>query len=1074
MFTLINAKRVCTQAVVALCAAAHAGVPAGLGGFEWRSANPQPNDLYSVAAPPAGAGGAGLMAVGDASTFLFRSLPSPTGAGGGWLGGRGRTVRNNVAYRGLAVARNPLRVAIAADDGSVLLGDGRVMLPRGVSDQALTAAAWARNSKGERTLAVGGRGGGAFAMDDATEQFTRSALDTALPGPPDFQAIRFGSPAGAGGEPGVNGVAAVTLTGPNGTRGALLRSPDAGHTWLLPRSAPSADAWWDVAAMDPATAFAVGLSAGAGIVAVTRDGGVTWTSLATVDPSMRAIAAFDKGALLVAGAAGLFLAPQGVEFVARPEPVEDLRAPIPLFALDTFGPDGWAVGQGGVIFHSVDSGVNWTAYNDLGKVARAQLETYQAIQYLSDTDIVTAGTGGAILRSRDGGRSFQPEPSPATETLFALGAMGARNAGIGANAPPGLALGARRTVAAYDSPTAAWALQGHVPNADYRAVTMIGPSASVKIWAVGAGGAIVHSVAGSPVWDEQLSGTPNGLNAVQAVVDPAGGYNVFAAGEGGVVLRSADGLHWGPANPDLPSPLPAPYTTSNLRGLFFTTPALGFVVGDGGVIGRTDDGGKSWSAVTPDPAASNLLAVSGVPAGAPATEVYAVGEHQTALRSIDGRTWERMPLPLPNGPDIALRAVQAPAPGVVYVAGDDGHVFTFSGGAWLDVGFTLADTVEALRMTSPTAGMAVLYSLFSGPRIAFTADGFATVTEAALPADARTLAGGDMFGSDAAAVGAGGAVLRSFNAASAAPDFISEASDVRAVASPAPGVYVAAGAGSLLMRSADNGVTWQRLALPDALGPDVTLRGVGFAAADALGNAVGYAVGARGGGTSAVVLKSPDSGRTWQDITPNLGADDAGFNAVAALSGMALAAASNGSVFLYDGSSWTPQRPIPGFTGAWLAVSATDSRWYLAGERGALARFPDFEGQPQWQTLIAGTYSDVFSVNGPATPAGAAGSAGGGRSLRDDIRGFALDPGGLLITEVGGNPMWGDVNRDASINGVDARDVLQCVGGAAAADPTVYWYGDIDPPASAPDALPGDGVLTINDVTRLLRVAAGL
>jgi photosystem II stability/assembly factor-like uncharacterized protein len=746
--------------------------------------------------------------------------------------------------------------------------------------------------------------------------------------------------------------------------------------------------------------------------------------------------------------------------------------------VDVNGPEAWAVGEGGVIFHSMDYGESWMPVNRAGKLDARQLKPWNAIQYLSEKRILVAGDGGVVRQSMDAGFSFSPLFTGVGNALLALAAPGQRNAGDGVDSPnPGIAVGGGRTILAY-SPTAnTWTPRGGIPKVNYYGVSMLPLADGVHAWVVGDNGVIVANAASNPLWNTQASATGSALRAVHAVANGTG-VRVTAVGDAGTIVQSDDGVTW-----VLSTSVPRVYATRNLHGVYFRSPTMGFVVGDAGLVLRTLDGGKSWNAMQV-PTESNLYAVSALPNGA-GDDVYAVGEHQTVLRSVDGGTsWTRLPAPVPAAPgmaapDFTYRAVQVTAPDRAAIAGDAGHrLITGNGGeTWSETDGQSGRVYTALRLISPGEGFSVGNGT-SGPAVSFTSTAWKYESPAALPSSPELYAG-DTVGHDAIVVGADGTILRSSDAlSSAGSSFGPESADVRAVVSPLPGVYVAAGGGALALYSLDDGATWKNAKFTsNPFGRNVEFRALGFNAPDGSGNAVGYLAGGVPGQSAAVLFQSDDSGRTWTPVPLDLGSDEAPITALAVFSSSVVAAAANGAVFIESGNVWHAERPIPNFAGPWLAVSANDARWYVVGVRGRAARFPDGAGQLAWQALNTGTILDIASISGPPSAGfamAAPDASGSGESLRDDIRGVCMRPEGILLTDSGGLALFGDLDQDTFISMKDAAGSAQSIGGQSVPDDDAYFFGDIFPPVPAADILPGDGIVDMRDTVRVTRKTQGL
>lgn len=86
-------------------------------------------------------------------------------------------------------------------------------------------------------------------------------------------------------------------------------------------------------------------------------------------------------------------------------------------------------------------------------------------------------------------------------------------------------------------------------------------------------------------WEPQTSGTNANLNDVYCVTENL----VFIVGSGGTLLKTTDGgTNWIPKTSG---------TTSDLRKVQFVNPNIGYAVGTGGVLLKTTDGGDIWNTI---------------------------------------------------------------------------------------------------------------------------------------------------------------------------------------------------------------------------------------------------------------------------------------------------------------------------------------------------------------------------------------------------------------------------------------------------------------------------------------------
>jgi len=149
-------------------------------------------------------------------------------------------------------------------------------------------------------------------------------------------------------------------------------------------------------------------------------------------------------------------------------------------------------------------------------------------------------------------------------------------------------------------------------------------------WVVGDKGTIIHTTGGgvrqlteenrsASGWVSQESGITERLTDI-TFVDAENGWVV---GEGGVILHTVNGgASWG---------VQASNTEADLSSLAFSDPRNGWAVGEGGTILSTSDGGLTWSRI--DSGTDEYLHDVGF---TDALHVWAVGEKGTVLYSSDG------------------------------------------------------------------------------------------------------------------------------------------------------------------------------------------------------------------------------------------------------------------------------------------------------------------------------------------------------------------------------------------------------------------------------------------------------
>jgi photosystem II stability/assembly factor-like uncharacterized protein len=308
--------------------------------------------------------------------------------------------------------------------------------------------------------------------------------------------------------------------------------------------------------------------------------------------------------------------------------------------------EGWTVGDDGVIRHSIDGGKSW---QDQPSGTRASLRGVYFLnesigwvvgreerpfvggsvgvllftrngglrwQHLLDNSLpglnsvrftdrntgLLLGDGvdpfaGGLFRTTDGGKSWQPVPGTRTA---------AWTSGDFQDGKTGILAGPMGKLATLRNDT--WAFAEH----DILAGRSIGAVRILRdrVVAAGEGGLVLTSASGGAAWGFADVKMPAGarscvdFQAIASVDDCAW----LAGRPGSVIFTTTDsGATWTPRPTGQPLPI---------RGLHFVDKKIGWAVGIGGLVLRTDDGGVTWSSGDP-PKRTPVLAVSARADGVP-------------------------------------------------------------------------------------------------------------------------------------------------------------------------------------------------------------------------------------------------------------------------------------------------------------------------------------------------------------------------------------------------------------------------------------------------------------------------
>ena len=167
-----------------------------------------------------------------------------------------------------------------------------------------------------------------------------------------------------------------------------------------------------------------------------------------------------------------------------------------------------------------------------------------AIDGFHDGNKVAVGKFGLILLSKDGGKSWQRRPSDTGNALSAI----------------------------------SFADNEHG-------------------FVAGSGGTLLRTNDGGSSWRSQTSGTTDQLLGVHAVTPT----KIIVVGAFGTLLFTSNGgqswskheLNWDVLIGRIIKE--TGYVEPNLNGVYFSSPTFGWIVGEFGLVLKTDDGGKSWN-----------------------------------------------------------------------------------------------------------------------------------------------------------------------------------------------------------------------------------------------------------------------------------------------------------------------------------------------------------------------------------------------------------------------------------------------------------------------------------------------
>ena len=189
---------------------------------------------------------------------------------------------------------------------------------------------------------------------------------------------------------------------------------------------------------------------------------------------------------------------------------------------------GWITGKNGTILNTVNAGSTWTAQRS------NTTQWLNSISFADDTTGWTVGSNGFVLHTTDGGQHWSQKPFPASATLYSV----------------------------------------HFPETG-------------QGWVCGAGGVLLQTADSGASWNYVMN-SPNANLMDVAFVDPKNGWS---CGWNGTILHTRDGgQEWIPLQSGL---------DDLLMGIDFIDLFHGWVITFEGNMLATNNGGQSWSLVQP-------------------------------------------------------------------------------------------------------------------------------------------------------------------------------------------------------------------------------------------------------------------------------------------------------------------------------------------------------------------------------------------------------------------------------------------------------------------------------------------
>lgn len=584
----------------------------------------------------------------------------------------------------------------------------------------------------------------------------------------------------------------------------------------------------------------------------------------------------------------------------------------------TFGSasTGWAVGDGGVVRKTADSGKTWFADNSSGGTM------YAVHAFPNGTDAIVVGAGGQARRSNNGGNWSDASSGLPARNLYGVGFL---------NSNVGWVVGDSGTIRATDGGGWHWGYSKDLGTTKYNAVSVNGS----RVWIVGDGGKVVRSGNG-------------GLGAGSSFesLTPPGGSEIGSKNLRGAHFLNGDEIGWivgdsglivkvGKANANANSgqitwTKQHSGTTQSLRHVRFLDSDTGYVVGDSGLVLKTVDGGSLWT-IQASGTTQNL------------TGVFPQSSQQAILVGASG-TFRRTTTGGVSGSASAntqhLRAVHAVNSSRVFVVGDSGTIgkTTNAGASWTLVHKDSVPTLQNLHDIA-FANANVGWAVGENGTILKTTNGGARWEAQASHTTRRLVSIAVRTPDTVYVTGEGGLILKTVTGGNGSNGWYQQESpttqDFNQVYFYNSAKGWAVGKSGTIANAVNFGDNWT------GGGIKRSLKGVYFASAS-----TGWIVGNDG-----VILKTTDTGSTWKEQHRQAGLQLYGVHFVDANTGWAT---GEGGVILKTedgGANWVPQTSHAGIDLHWVHFRDANRGFVIGGTESLLETS---DGGGNWTSQFVG------------------------------------------------------------------------------------------------------------------------
>jgi photosystem II stability/assembly factor-like uncharacterized protein len=347
----------------------------------------------------------------------------------------------------------------------------------------------------------------------------------------------------------------------------ILKTVDSGTTWVPQSAGEMSDRLTSVHFIDETTGWTVGTN---GTILNTSDGGANWiTQTSNTRANLEAVSFADAQNGLAVGEGfldGKIVRTTDGGATWTEQTVDKGLKSVCFVNAQT----GWTVGKSGIVLRSIDGGLTWE------NKAYATLETLFSTFFLSEQIGWAGGRKGTLLKTINGGLNWEKVATPTDyRTYYQI---------YFADSQRGWACATHGKILKTVDGGTTWTEKSTSSTKAFHDICFINSNIG---WVVG-GGSIYSEIFktsdGGDSWIPQISPAEKCLFGVYFIDSSIG----WAVGMDGAILKTEDGgANWNFKNSDVP-------IDAWLEDVYFKDANIGFVVGKA-IILQTIDGGDNWT-----------------------------------------------------------------------------------------------------------------------------------------------------------------------------------------------------------------------------------------------------------------------------------------------------------------------------------------------------------------------------------------------------------------------------------------------------------------------------------------------